>query len=69
MLKKLLLVGFGCALTASALAETAGFQASLTPDIAVEDRNTMDSRFPKRSGQGHGDRQLELWNNLILKQE
>ncbi|MCK5676229.1 MAG: hypothetical protein KAH99_04355 [Verrucomicrobia bacterium] len=39
-MKKLLLVGFGCALTASALAETAGFQASLTPDIAVEDRDT-----------------------------
>ena len=40
MLKKLLIAALGCALTASAFSETAGFQASLTPDIAVEDRDT-----------------------------
>jgi len=40
MIKKLLTVVLGCALASGAFAKTSGFQASLTPDIAVEDRDT-----------------------------
>ncbi len=39
-MKKLLMVVFCCALAAGAFAKTAGFQASLTPDIAIHDRDT-----------------------------
>ena len=39
-MKKLLIAAFSCTLAAGAFAKTAGFQASLTPDIAVEDRDT-----------------------------
>lgn len=39
-MKKLLIVVFCCVLAAGAFAETAGFQASLTPGVAVHGRDT-----------------------------
>ncbi|MDZ8118479.1 hypothetical protein [Pontiella agarivorans] len=39
-MKKLMIVAAACALTAGSFAETAGFQLSLTPDIALQDRDT-----------------------------
>ena len=39
-MKKLMTVVLGCAIASGAMAKTAGFQASLTPDIAVQDRDT-----------------------------
>ncbi len=39
-MKKLMIAAAACALTAGSFAETAGFQLSLTPDIAIEDRTT-----------------------------
>ena len=39
-MKKIMLVVFGCALVTGTFAEPAGFQASLTPDVAIHDRDT-----------------------------
>lgn len=39
-MKKLMIAAAACALTAGSFAETAGFQLSLTPDIAIQDRDT-----------------------------
>jgi hypothetical protein len=39
-MKKLTVVALACALAGSVMAETAGFQLSLTPDIAIQDRDT-----------------------------
>jgi hypothetical protein len=39
-MKKLIVVALGCTLASGAIAKTAGFQASLTPDIAIQDRDT-----------------------------
>ncbi len=39
-MKKLAAVALGCVITAGAYAETAGFQLSLTPDIAIQSRDT-----------------------------
>ncbi|QBG48695.1 hypothetical protein EGM51_15265 [Verrucomicrobia bacterium S94] len=39
-MKKLMIAAAACALTAGSFAETAGFQLSLTPDIALQDRAT-----------------------------
>lgn len=39
-MKKLMVAVLGCAMASGAMAESAGFQLSLTPDIAIQDRNT-----------------------------
>ncbi len=39
-MKKIMIGVVGCALATGAFAKTAGFQASLTPDIAIHDRDT-----------------------------
>jgi len=39
-MKKLMIVVLGCAVASGVMAKTAGFQASLTPEIAVQDRDT-----------------------------
>lgn len=39
-MKKLVAVVLGCFVAAGAMAETAGFQLSLVPDIAIQDRDT-----------------------------
>lgn len=39
-MKKLLIVALGGFIAAGVFAETAGFQLSLTPDIAIQDRDT-----------------------------
>ncbi len=44
-MRKLMIVALGFALASSAIAKTAGFQASLTPDIAVQDRTTEINGF------------------------
>ena len=40
-MKKLILVLIGCFLATGALAETRGFQLSLTPDLAIHSRSTQ----------------------------
>lgn len=44
-MKKLMIVALGCMVAAGAIAETAGFQLSLTPDIAIQDRDTSIKGF------------------------
>ena len=39
-MKKLMIIALGCAVASGVIAKTAGFQASLTPNIAVQDRDT-----------------------------
>lgn len=39
-MKKLMIIALGCTLASGAIAETQGFQASLTPDIAMYPRDT-----------------------------
>ncbi|MCK4565461.1 MAG: hypothetical protein KAU94_12400 [Verrucomicrobia bacterium] len=39
-MKKFMIIALGCAVATGVLAESKGFQASLTPDIAVHDRDT-----------------------------
>lgn len=39
-MKKLMLTALACSMAAGVLAETAGFQLSLVPDIALQDRTT-----------------------------
>ena len=39
-MKKLMIIALGCTLASSAIADTQGFQASLTPDIAMYPRDT-----------------------------
>ena len=39
-MKKLMIAAVGCALVSGVYAETAGFQLSLTPDIAIQSRDT-----------------------------
>ena len=40
MIKKLVLVLFGCLIATGALAETKGFQLSLVPDVAIHSSST-----------------------------
>lgn len=39
-MKKIALIALSCAVATGVMAETAGFQLSLTPDIAIQDRET-----------------------------
>ena len=39
-MKKLIIIALGCAVAGGVMAESAGFQLSLTPDIAIKDRDT-----------------------------
>lgn len=40
-MKKFMIVALGCVLATGATAKTAGFQLSFTPDIAIQDRDTI----------------------------